>query len=143
MPPARLLQPTAGGTIAASAPSSPRKVHASRTSRPDPLAAALARKARSGTAGATVTTPLAAGDGWRVVDVVCTSGPGDRPFEERQQAATISLVLTGAFLYRSDRGASLLSAGSILLGNPDDAFECSHEHGEGDRCLSFQFEPAS
>src|SRR5262245_52763291 len=84
---------------------------------------------------------LAAGDGWKVVDIVCTSGPGDRPFEERQPAASISLVLSGTFTYRSDRGSSLMSPGSVLLGNAGHAYECSHEHGEGDRCLSFQLEP--
>jgi AraC-like DNA-binding protein len=51
-----------------------------------------------------------------------------------------SLVLSGSFVYRSDRGASLLSSGALLLGNEGDVFECSHEHEEGDRCLSFQFE---
>ena len=29
--------------------------------------------------------------------------------------------------------------GSLLLGNPGQAFECGHEHGAGDRCLSFHF----
>jgi AraC-like DNA-binding protein len=29
--------------------------------------------------------------------------------------------------------------GSLLLGNPAQAFECGHEHGAGDRCLSFHF----
>jgi AraC-like DNA-binding protein len=107
----------------------------------DPLADALARKARTGAAGAAEGRTVAAGDGWRVVDVVCTSGPGDRSFEERQPAASISLVLTGTFTYRSDRGVSLMSSGSMLLGNAGHAYECSHRHGEGDRCLSFQFAP--
>jgi AraC family transcriptional regulator len=29
----------------------------------------------------------------------------------------------------------------VLLGSPGNAFECSHQHGEGDRCLSFQYDP--
>jgi AraC-like DNA-binding protein len=107
----------------------------------DPLAAALAQKARTGEAGGADGRTVAAGDGWRVVDVVCTSGPGDRSFEEKQPAASISLVLGGTFTYRSDRGASLMSSGSVLLGNAGHAYECSHPHGEGDRCLSFQFGP--
>ncbi|HVM95212.1 MAG TPA: AraC family transcriptional regulator [Candidatus Acidoferrales bacterium] len=85
---------------------------------------------------------VAAGDGWRVVDVVCTAGPEDRPFEERHTHPSISLVLAGAFHYKSARGVSLMSTGALLLGNAGDCFECSHRHGEGDRCLSFQFEPA-
>lgn len=108
----------------------------------DPLALALRRKARAGTPGAADARTIADGEGWRVVDVVCTSGPDDRPFEERQAWTSISLVLSGTFVYRSARGASLLSAGSLLLGDAGQAFECSHQHGEGDRCLSFQFEPA-
>ena len=34
-----------------------------------------------------------------------------------------------------------MSAGAMLLGNAGAQFECSHRHGEGDRCLSFQFAP--
>lgn len=112
------------------------------TSPADPLAVALARKASGGEAGAARGRPVASGPGWRVVDIVCTSGPADRPFEERQSTTSISLVLSGTFVYRSDRGATLLSSGALLLGNAGDRFECSHPHGEGDRCLSFQYDPA-
>ena len=107
----------------------------------DPLASALARKSHQGRPGESTPHEVAAGDGFRVLDIVCTSGPSDRPVEERQSSNSISLVLAGTFNYRSERGASLLSPGSLLLGNVGDGFECSHEHGEGDRCLSFQFEP--
>jgi len=34
-----------------------------------------------------------------------------------------------------------MSSGAMLLGNSGHSFECSHRHGEGDRCLSFQFDP--
>jgi AraC-like DNA-binding protein len=50
-------------------------------------------------------------------------------------------VLSGAFAYRSSQGSSLMSAGALLLGNAGAQFECAHHHGEGDRCLSFQFAP--
>ena len=106
----------------------------------DPLASALAHKARTGVPGATRGEPVASGEGWRVVDLVCTSGPADRPFEERHGTASVSLVLQGTFLYRSDRGASLFAPGALVLGSAGRAFECSHDHGEGDRCLSFQFD---
>jgi AraC-like DNA-binding protein len=106
----------------------------------DPLAAALLAKARTGAAGATEDRAIAAGEGWWVADVVCTCGPRDRPFEERQAGASISLVLAGTFVCRSEHGSSLLSAGSLMLVNPGQSFECSHTHGEGDRCLSFQFD---
>lgn len=84
---------------------------------------------------------MAAGEGWQIVDIVCTSGPRDRPFEERHGPVSISLVLSGTFVYRSDHGSSLMSPGAMLLGNAGSTFECSHQHGEGDRCLSFQFDP--
>jgi AraC family transcriptional regulator len=106
---------------------------------PDPLAVALARK--SG-AGSTVGTELAAGEGWWVREIVCTAGPSDRPFEERHASVSISIVLTGTFMYRSQLGSCVMSAGALVLGDVGKTFECSHRYGEGDRCLSFQFTPA-
>jgi AraC family transcriptional regulator len=108
---------------------------------PDPLELALARKAEAGQPGAIKGRPIAAGQGWHVVDFICTCGPRDRRVEERHTLTSVSLVLAGTFLCRSQRGRSLLSAGSLFLGSAGEAFECSHEHGEGDRCLSFQFAP--
>jgi AraC family transcriptional regulator len=107
----------------------------------DPLAAALRAKAGADSAGATRDREIAAGAGWRVADVVCTCGPRDRPFEERQSGASVSLVISGTFVCRSAHGAALLSAGSLMLVSPGQTFECSHAHGEGDRCLSFQLAP--
>ncbi len=75
-----------------------------------------------------------------MLDIVCTYGPSDRPFEEHFRATSISLVLAGSFVYRSARGSSLMSSGAMLLANAGHAFECSHQHGAGDRCLSFQFD---
>ena len=62
-------------------------------------------------------------------------------FQEQHALASVSLVLAGTFACRSRHGESLLSAGSLFLGSAGQAYECSHSHGEGDRCLSFQFEP--
>ncbi|MBF5044951.1 AraC family transcriptional regulator [Aggregicoccus sp. 17bor-14] len=107
-----------------------------------PLALALARKQRAGAAGGARGRRLAQGAGWWVQEVLCTSGPTDARFEERHGAASVSLVLEGQFTYRAERGPVLLSPGALLLGNAAHAFECSHEHGEGDHCLSFQFEPS-
>ena len=36
----------------------------------------------------------------------------------------------------------MLAPGAFLLGNARHSFECRHEHGVGDRCLSFRFTPA-
>jgi AraC family transcriptional regulator len=103
------------------------------------LALALYRKARTGAPGSSDSFQLAAGEGWRVVDIVCTSGPADRPFEESHESTSLSFVRSGTFVYRSDRGSTLMSPGAILIGSAGRSFECSHDHGEGDRCLSFQF----
>jgi AraC-like DNA-binding protein len=84
---------------------------------------------------------IASGAGWRVSDVVCTAGPHDPGFEERHDAACVAVVLEGSFQYRSARGAATLAPGALLLGNEGDRFECGHEHGAGDRCLAFHFEP--
>ncbi|HEX7034232.1 MAG TPA: AraC family transcriptional regulator [Pseudomonadales bacterium] len=82
---------------------------------------------------------VASGHGWWVRDIVCGAGPADRPFEERHDSVCLAAVLGGTFQYRSDRGAGLLVPGAVLLGNVDSPFECSHDHGTGDRCLSFHF----
>jgi AraC family transcriptional regulator len=84
---------------------------------------------------------LASGPGWSVSDVVCTAGPYDRPFEERHESACIAAVTAGSFQYRTRQGAAVLAAGAVLLGNDGAHFECGHEHGTGDRCLSFHFMP--
>jgi AraC family transcriptional regulator len=84
---------------------------------------------------------LASGPGWRVRDVVCTSGPHDRPFEERHDGVCIAAVTGGTFRYRSSLGSAVLAPGALLLGNDCHCFECSHEHGVGDRCLSFRLAP--
>ncbi|MGE3874737.1 MAG: helix-turn-helix domain-containing protein [Parvibaculaceae bacterium] len=82
---------------------------------------------------------VAEGDGWRVNEIVCSLGPHDRAFEERHDDVTIAIVLAGSFLYRSENGRSLMYPGSLLLGNAGAGFECGHDHGTGDHCLSFHF----
>jgi len=84
---------------------------------------------------------LAAGPGWRADDVVCASGPRDRPFEEKHEVACIAVVTSGTFEYRTRQGGALLSPGALLLGNRGACFECGHDHSAGDRCLSFHVTP--
>ena len=88
--------------------------------------------------GALAKRALAAGDGWSVNEVVCHAGPHDRPFEERHEGFSVSAVVEGSFTYRyrSDAGRELLYPGALLLGNHGLCFECGHEHGVGDRCVS-------
>jgi len=106
------------------------------------LAKALADRALTGRPGHAVAHSISSGHGWRVKDVVCTAGPDDSPFEEKNDYVSVAVVVAGSFKYRSARGAVVLSPGSLLLGSADEGFECSHEHGSGDRCVSFNYEPA-
>lgn len=82
---------------------------------------------------------LAQGDGWCINHVVCELGPQDRAFEEHHDDVTIAAVLHGSFFYRGETGRSLMYPGALLLGNAGTCFECGHDHGTGDRCLSFHF----
>ena len=51
----------------------------------------------------------------------------------------IAVIREGSFLYRSEQGRSVMYPGALLLGNAGACFECGHDHGTGDRCLSFHF----
>ena len=82
---------------------------------------------------------FAGGEGWSARAIVCRAGPSDRPFEERHEDFSVSAVVEGSFTYRSDAGLALLYPGALLLGNSGRCFECGHEHGAGDRCVSLHF----
>lgn len=84
---------------------------------------------------------LASGDGWTVSDIVCDAGPTDKPFEEQHSQTSIAVVVSGTFEYRSPTGCELMTPGSLLLGNGGDCFRCGHQHGRGDRCLAFFYNP--
>ncbi len=102
---------------------------------------ALAQRAALSLPGRATARVLARGAGWTVSDVVCTSGPRDRAFEECHAGFSIAMVVAGSFQYRSNNGQDMMTPGSLLLGNPGQCFECGHEHGAGDRCLSFFYAP--
>jgi AraC-like DNA-binding protein len=82
---------------------------------------------------------LASGHGWAVSEVVCNAGPQDRPYEEQHSRTSIAIVISGTFQYQTSTGCELMTPGSLLLGNAGDSFTCAHEHGKGDRCLSFSY----
>lgn len=108
------------------------------------LERAVARRAATGAPGSMASRVLGQGDEWRVADVVCTCGPQDRPFEEQHPFFTVAVVVAGTFQYRGSLNRpgiaqELMTPGSLLLGNAGQSFECGHEHGLGDRCLSFRY----
>jgi AraC-like DNA-binding protein len=90
----------------------------------------------------TTAHALASGPGWHVTDVICSAGPQDRAYEERHGSVCIAAVTRGTFQYRSSQGRATLAPGAVMLGNHGACFECSHEHGVGDRCISFHLAPA-
>src|SRR5262249_589789 len=110
------------------------------------LQQALQQRAINGKSGGTTARMLARGQGWSVDDVVCTSGPQDRPFEEQHSDVVIAIVAAGSFQYRASSlsrgaGGELMTPGSLVLGSQGQYFECGHEHGLGDRCLAFRYAP--
>jgi AraC family transcriptional regulator len=105
------------------------------------LERALAQREVNGSPGEAAPRILARGDGWTVADVICTSGPQDRSFEERHTHYAIAVVVAGTFQYRSSLGGGVMTPGGLMLGNPDQCYECGHEHGRGDRCVAFWYAP--
>lgn len=103
------------------------------------LERALASRAANGGPGSMTSHLLAKGDGWTVADVICTSGPHDQALEEQHPSVCIAIIAAGSFEYRSSTGNELMTPGSLMLGNQDDYYECGHQHGTGDRCLSFGY----
>jgi AraC family transcriptional regulator len=101
----------------------------------------LVRNANRPVPGRLTRQVLARGEGWSVSDVVCSAGPYDHAFEEQHSQACIAIVVEGSFQYRSGAGRELMTPGALLLGNAGQHFECGHEHGAGDRCISFAYEP--
>ncbi len=95
---------------------------------------------RAYTPGSLTRRVLAGGAQWSVSDVSCTAGPHDRAFEEQHSEVCIAIVTAGSFQYRSSVGRELMTPGSLFLGNPGQHYECGHEHGFADRCLSFTYE---
>jgi AraC family transcriptional regulator len=72
------------------------------------------------------------------IDYKCTAHRHERPFTEVHTDFTIAYVRRGSFGCNA-RGRSFdLVRGSLLLGRPGDEYTCSHDHAEGDECLSFK-----
>jgi AraC family transcriptional regulator len=105
------------------------------------LEQAVARRTEESRRGGISGRMVARGPGWLVEDLVCTCGPRDRAFEEQHAEMSIAIVVAGSFQYRSGKGCELMTPGTLLLGNAGQWFECGHEHGSGDRCVSFHYEP--
>ena len=86
--------------------------------------------------------PLLVEDDLQVHDVRCSAGPGDAARPEVHRAFVLAYVRSGSFGVRTERGAHQLVPGGFMTGAPGDVYACSHEHGQGDSCLSFHLSPA-
>ena len=62
---------------------------------------ALARRTEQGGQAGLDARIVARGEGWTVRDVVCTSGPQDRSYEERHSQVSLAIVAAGSFQYRA------------------------------------------
>jgi AraC family transcriptional regulator len=99
-------------------------------------------KASSESSPAMIATPLWRGGSVSVIDFRCSAGPADEPFLELHDGFTVSYVRKGSFGYHA-RGKSFeLVTGAILVGHPGDEYQCTHDHGCGDECLSFGLSPS-
>lgn len=87
-----------------------------------------------------VATTLLRSGPLSVVDYRCSAGPGDAAFVELHSRFSVSYVREGSFGCRVRGEWFELVAGSILVGYPGDEYMCTHDHAQGDRCLSFQLE---
>jgi AraC family transcriptional regulator len=76
----------------------------------------------------------------RVREYLCTACDGDPPESEQFERSSIAVVKSGVFGIRTDKRIQLLSTGFLLLGNPGQNYEASHDHGVGDRCVVFDFQ---
>lgn len=87
--------------------------------------------------------PLGLEGAVQILEYRCALEKGAPVQPEEFTRPAISVVTSGVFGFRSDRDDQLLAAGSVLLGNPGQQYEISHEHMGGDRCLIFRFDPAA
>ena len=101
----------------------------------------MIRRRVTGSLPPMATTMLSRSDAIVVNDYRCTVAAGDEPFVERHDGFALAYVRKGSFGYRV-RGVSFeLVAGSVLVGHPGDEFVCTHEHAQGDECLSLRLSP--
>lgn len=76
-----------------------------------------------------------------VYDYRCEAAVGSKPFPEEHRSMSVSYVTSGSFGYLARGKFYELVAGSILIGREGDEFVCTHDHVDGDVCLSFHLSP--
>ena len=76
----------------------------------------------------------------RLTEYQCPFEKGAPVAVEQFSEATIAIVRSGAFRFRSDRDDQLLATGFLLLANPGQWYEISHDQCGGDHCVIFRFD---
>ena len=71
-----------------------------------------------------------------VLDNRCDLGPTDKPFVETHTDFSVSYVRKGSFGCNARGESYELVAGSTFVGRPGDEYMCTHDHVQGDECLS-------
>jgi AraC family transcriptional regulator len=71
--------------------------------------------------------------GYRFGEEVCVPILGDAVRERLYQDASIGVVLSGSFDYRTQGGAALAVPGTVLFGNSGEYFSCGHADSAGNR----------
>ena len=74
-------------------------------------------------------------------DVICTSGPQRSLLRRTAHAQRDCDRLAGIFSTTPGRGRMLMTPGSLCSATQRQCYECGHEHGEGERCVSFWYAP--
>lgn len=89
------------------------------------------------------STTLCSTETITAVDYRCSAGPADKPYAETHMDYSIAFVRRGSFGYRHRGRHFDMVPGSVLIGNRQDEFMCTHDHQEGgDCCLCFKLSPA-
>ena len=87
-------------------------------------------------------TPVHSSESLRAIDYRCTAQRHAPAFTEVHDSYTIAYVRSGTFGCHARGHAYELVRGSFLLGRPGDEYTCTHDHAEGDECLSFHLSAA-
>src|ERR1700753_3657289 len=75
---------------------------------------------------------------WEVAVDHCAPWAGPAR-EKRYRYCSLGVVLSGCFEYHAGNGAGTAVPGTLLLGNPDEAFSCVHRSAAGNRRQVAQF----
>jgi AraC family transcriptional regulator len=89
-----------------------------------------------------IVTAVHTSESLRAIDYRCSAERHAPSFTEVHDSYTIAYVRRGTFGCHARGHAYELVRGSLLLGRPGDEYTCTHDHAQGDECLSFHLSAA-